>query len=50
MEGIDSSTSLKHINLSQNKISKITNLQKLVNLTKLELNNNDIEQVDGIEN
>ena len=50
MDGIDSCSSLKHLNLAQNRINRITNLQKWLNLTKLELNNNEIEIVDGLEN
>jgi len=41
---------LRHINLANNKINKISGLKKMKYLTKLELNNNNIDQIDGLEN
>lgn len=41
---------MKHINLANNKITKISGLDRMSNLTKLELNSNKIEEVSGLEN
>ena len=50
MDGIEGSTSLRHINLANNKISKISGLDRMNQLTKLELNSNQIETIEGLEN
>ncbi len=49
-EKINDFLSLKTLNLSNNKISKIENLDTLTNLNTLDLSYNNIREVNGLEN
>ncbi len=48
-EMIQDFTWLEHLDLSYNKISKIENLNQLVNLTRLFINHNEIGKIEGLE-
>lgn len=49
MQGLESLTNLKILDVSNNSLKSLSGVQSLVNLTDLWANDNGVEDLDGVE-